>query len=351
MPQQERIFYLDFVRAFATVLIVLTHYNALFLYNISPPDASKGILFTYIGGVYIGTVGVALFLIISGAAFTYVYQDKKLELGKFFKKRFMSIYPMYWIAYIITFFINFWKNAGIQQGIPKKNIVFSVLGIDTYVANYGIMTFATVGEWFIGLIVIIYIAYPLIKYLFEKAPILLIIAVTVGYYISVYFSCKYVNPLRWFLVFVFGMFFFKYIKSVNSWCAIGAVGVIFVNNKIKIIQIHQFEDLYISLCVFVILVYLSRLLERINIKKICGVICKYSYPCFLVHHFIIYQITKKFDLNNISRADNACLFVLCCVIIVIFSKGLYMLDHLIQKYLKERLNENNENKHSEFHTK
>ena len=31
--QKQRIFYLDFVRAAATLLIVLTHYNALYLYT------------------------------------------------------------------------------------------------------------------------------------------------------------------------------------------------------------------------------------------------------------------------------------------------------------------------------
>ena len=85
--KKERLFYLDFVRAIAAVSIVLTHYNACYIWIW---QESKVVLTSDIGGLYIGDWGVSLFIIISGAALMYVY-EKKCDLKTFFKKRFLSI--------------------------------------------------------------------------------------------------------------------------------------------------------------------------------------------------------------------------------------------------------------------
>jgi len=61
--------------------------------------------------IYIGDWGVSLFFIISGAALMYVYQEK-LEYKRFYKKRFESLYPMFWMAYIIAFIGLFYLNKG-----------------------------------------------------------------------------------------------------------------------------------------------------------------------------------------------------------------------------------------------
>ena len=84
--KRERIFYLDFVRAVATISIIFTHYNALFIYNTSIPMPQKAILTMTVGNVYIGSWGVSLFLIISGAALMYVYENE-LDEYKELKER------------------------------------------------------------------------------------------------------------------------------------------------------------------------------------------------------------------------------------------------------------------------
>ena len=106
MQKKERIFYLDFIRAAATLLIILTHYNALFLYT-SPQMPEKAVITCYFSNVYIGDLGVSLFLIISGAALMYVYKEK-CRVGEFYKKRFWSIYPLFWIGYLGFFFYSFY---------------------------------------------------------------------------------------------------------------------------------------------------------------------------------------------------------------------------------------------------
>nr|WP_258323505.1 heparan-alpha-glucosaminide N-acetyltransferase domain-containing protein [Bifidobacterium indicum] len=79
MPShKQRLFYLDWVRALATVLIVITHFNNPVLTNRPAfPNAPFGI--------YIRDLGVSQFLIISGAALMYTYEDEEhLDLKRSF---------------------------------------------------------------------------------------------------------------------------------------------------------------------------------------------------------------------------------------------------------------------------
>ena len=84
---RKRVFYLDLVRALAAVLVVITHFNNPYLHQ-----AQKRHVFAYEPfGVYIGNLGVSLFLIISGAALTMTYGGPRLDLRVFYWKRFKGI--------------------------------------------------------------------------------------------------------------------------------------------------------------------------------------------------------------------------------------------------------------------
>lgn len=83
MKKKERVFYLDFIRAISTIIIVLTHYNALFLYNVSNDNAIIGS--TFIFKIYIGSFGVSLFLILSGASLMTSMKDD-FSIKEFYKK-------------------------------------------------------------------------------------------------------------------------------------------------------------------------------------------------------------------------------------------------------------------------
>ena len=87
---KKRLFYLDFIRALATIIIVICHYDALFIYNVNRPDLTIGTAYPF--NIYIGSLGVSLFLIISGASLMYTYGDKDLNPKEFYKKRFKRIF-------------------------------------------------------------------------------------------------------------------------------------------------------------------------------------------------------------------------------------------------------------------
>ena len=65
---RKRLFYLDFIRAFSVLVIVLTHFNNPYL------DKGGYLLTNTPFNIYVGALGVSQFLIISAAALTITYQ-------------------------------------------------------------------------------------------------------------------------------------------------------------------------------------------------------------------------------------------------------------------------------------
>lgn len=333
--KRERIFYLDFIRAIATISILLTHFNAIYLFSY-PNQHDKVVLTGSVCGIYIGDFGVSLFFIISGAALMYVYQDK-LELKTFFYKRFKSIYPMFWIAYIIAFLYFFFINKGIPVGVPKRNMIFSILGFDGYLSSLGIHfpNFYILGEWFLGAIVLLYMIFPVLRWGVQKHPYIcaaisavLYIACAILYHGNFTKSCIIFNRIPEML---FGMYFVRYIKKVNYKMAIISIIVLILNIICKPNWNSTIQTTYVGFASFLVLVYISTYIACSPIKKICGIIGKYSYAIFLVHHVVMQELTKSFDMANINKTNSYILFILCCLIIAILAKGLYILDKAIER--------------------
>ena len=104
--KRPRLFYLDLVRALAAILIVITHFN-------NPYMLGHPVFMYEPFGIYVGSLGVSLFLIISGAALMYTYgESDKLDCRHFYYKRFIGIYPMFWIAFILANAFLFLRNGG-----------------------------------------------------------------------------------------------------------------------------------------------------------------------------------------------------------------------------------------------
>ncbi len=339
--KKERIFYLDFIRAFATVVIVLTHYNALFLYNVNHPE--KAVISLYISNIYIGAFGVSLFLIISGAALMYVYsRTDKFDWKKYFSKRFKTIYPMFWIAYILVFCINTYYSGGHNMnpyGVPKWRIILSILGIDGYASCFGISGFYIVGEWFLGFILIFYLLFPFLLAAIKKFPV-----VTCGVVLAMYAaSLILLKDKEWYNLIltvrlpeiVFGMMFIKYVKKVPWYAALISLAVLVANQIFKPSFIDgNIQVTYVGICSFIILVYLGELLKNVTAaQKISALICKYSYACFIIHHWVIYKVVSTTDLNALGRFASWPLFFVCSVAVIVSSYLLQRISDSVTKFV------------------
>ena len=90
------------VRAVSAILIVTYHFSfSLFL---AGPYREVDILHGTANGSW-GMTPVYCFFMVSGAALMSRYgREEKLDLREFYRKRFLGIYPLFWIAYAIGFF-------------------------------------------------------------------------------------------------------------------------------------------------------------------------------------------------------------------------------------------------------
>lgn len=322
--KKERLFYLDFVRAIAVISIIITHFNARYLY-LSPPMPEKAVLTTTVSNIYIGSWGVSLFFIISGAALMYVYQER-IEIKNFYRKRFLSIYPMFWIAYIIAFFYLFYTNKMIPgSGAPKINFIYTILGMDGMVAAY-IPTYYILGEWFLGAIILMYILFPLLRIGVKKQPIMTF-GISLLIYGLIIICIKDINVSIIILTrlpeILFGMLYAQSGKKINWKMAVSAMIILVGNSIIKPSFPEAIQTTYVGIASFVLLVYLSYWFKFKICHYLCNIISKYSYAIFLVHHVIISEMMMTFDLTNISRGYSYVLFAVICLVIAVIAWGLY----------------------------
>lgn len=339
--QKQRLFYLDFVRAVAVISIVITHFNARFLYfdSFAP---KKTVVTTSICNVYLGDWGVSLFFILSGAALMYTY-GQKCEWKQFYKKRFQSIYPMFWMAYAGYFLYLFYVNQAVPGGpVPKWRFLFSILAFDGLLSANGYTTFYLLGEWFLGVIILLYLIFPFLRKLLLENPKILLGVALISYIAGLTVCDLLPFPVMASTVVfvrlpevVFGMFFMKYQWKVKRKAAAAAGILLLVNGLWKPEFSSSMQTTYVGIASFLLLIFLSGYLDNRIVRYICGILSKYSYAVFLVHHIVIANMTEKFQPVEMSYLHSYLLFVIVCGGIGFFSWILYQFHRKMQMEWKQ----------------
>jgi peptidoglycan/LPS O-acetylase OafA/YrhL len=106
----KRLDYLDLLRVLALGSVIVFHY---FFNGISKGTVDSVSLPGFAGFAKYGYLGVELFFLISG--FVILYSTQNRTAREFVKKRFVRLFPMYWMALIVIYAITnlpFWSNKG-----------------------------------------------------------------------------------------------------------------------------------------------------------------------------------------------------------------------------------------------
>lgn len=326
--KKPRIFYLDVVRALAAILIVITHFN-------NPYIVSHPIFANTPFGIYIGSLGVSLFLIISGAALMYTQGDKEhLNLKAFYTKRALTIYPMFWIAFIVANIFLLWHSGWIYGDTEPWRIVFSIFAVDGYVANMHVATFYTLGEWFLGFILIFYAVFPLLRVGVKKHPITTAGIVAVLYVVPQLLGVTVLQLPQDLLLttrlpeLVFGMYFVRYVKRVSHPVGVGAV-ILLVLQQWKEFLSGNLAVTVVGIAFFLMLVWVCQFIK--TPWKVLSVpvnaVSKFSYAIFLTHHVIISVVFSAFaQYNQWPQHYLYGLFAVDCIIIAIASCVLFYVE-------------------------
>lgn len=252
---------------------------------------------------------------------------------------------MFWTAYAFAFLYLFFINRTIFNHVPNWNFIFTILGMDGYLSSWKIPTFYILGEWFLGLIIILYFLFPLLRKVLIKNPKILILFVSIVYVVVVenynFTIGQELNILTRIPEFLFGMYFMLNVKRLTIYHFMGAVCISFVMLFITL-NIHQMYKITITgISIFIILAYIGQYIKQKIFKDLIIVISKYSYAAFLVHHVIIKKILTGFNGRHISVPESLCLFVITCIVIITASVILHNLTNMglaaITGYKKERV--------------
>lgn len=328
---KPRLFYLDWVRALSVILIVITHFNNPFM-------GSSPIVTNHPFGIYIGTLGVSQFLIISGAALMYSYEDQEhLNFRAFYWKRFKSLYPMFWIAFVVanTYLLIRTRGAVANQA-PKWSIIYSILGVDGYLANAGIATFYTLGEWFLGFIIIFYFIFPVLRYGVKQHPWITAVVALTLYVLTLAIQPNIHGLPEELLIstrlpeLLFGMYFVRYWKKVPH--PVGAAAcVLLIAQQFTHLLKDNIANSIVGILFFLVLVWIGEVITYKPLRTTATWLSAYSYPIFLVHHVVIIQIFSVIDPSRLSanRIEAYLLFFADCVIILVFSFMLQRFTNLV----------------------
>lgn len=181
----KRIIELDLLRILALIFVIFHHSTWWFVDKF--PSASH-----YLKFFYLGDLGVSFFIILSGCALTISGAKSDSSLN-FYKKRFLSILPPYWIAYLLVAILIFCINGSFFNEFHLRTFLPTVFGMDGWLGTAGYKTYYLVGEWFTGFILLVYAIAPIVIYLVKKKPFLSIIFFTAISYLSIHFNSEFVQ--------------------------------------------------------------------------------------------------------------------------------------------------------------
>lgn len=338
-----RLFYLDWIRVICTLLIVIYHF---------PLSLSGGT--DWLHSTRNGRWGVAVvyvFFMISGAALFHCYKNREdFSALRYLKKRWLRLFPLYYLAYLGGFLASFWVLGRTYDAIPSSAIIWTIFGIDGYLADI-VPTFVMVGEWFLGAILFIYLLFPLLRslcrrwgtgrmlvlflvpalFFFYHNPIALI-EVKKNLFVDIFFfllgawigeksdqgrfsstlfrSVLFCISLFWLLLWIFVPF------PELSFSAGAAVSLL----EFRV----NLTDAAGALMLYLFLLSQASFFARFSgLRQAVFYLSRYTYGVFLVHHMTESLICLHFQTQNFGNRNTLVLLVLCLAAIWAATAALY----------------------------
>lgn len=202
--RDTRVLLFDLWRVIAIAMVIFSHVSITIGYPLNQFSVN------YFPWKTWGEVGVTLFLILSGLSLEYNYGQKKMTFGSYYLRRIIRIYPVYYMSLmsglVTNFAIALWatvhhgKSFGFMQGFDLIDFLLTATGFNAFAGKWGGTLIWS--SWFIGLIMTLYLFYPIISSGTKRNPwlcifLLLFISMTSRFY-TAHSSVLSGNPLQWF---------------------------------------------------------------------------------------------------------------------------------------------------------
>lgn len=282
---------------------------------------------------YIGSIGVEIFVFLSGMGLYYSF-SKNHDIKRFYQKRYARIL----IPYVPVALI-FWAI---------KDLYCHHTGLETFFKDLSFYSLVSRGVhtiWFIGLMVGLYLIFPIIYRFLENRwmpRILSLLVLLIGLWVLIFWFGQYVPELYHntqiaitrIPVFVLGCYMGKPIQQKKAFPWIAVIFLCILTTWLDVYVIHnsggsfavRFSDMWFSLSVVIVLVLLSVLIQKIRwMDRVMVWVGAYSLELYMVH-VTLRNLMKEFGFH----AYNIAQYLVMVVIAVILSYGLKRLTDRLQ---------------------
>lgn len=322
---------LNFARAVLTLLIVFYH-SCCYLSKV----IGSG-YFDDVATSALGSVTVSAFFALSGL----VIKRNNCEVGiwEFYKKRFFSIYPSFWIAWGVVYLLRVISTRSFFYNGNKWSIILSFLGLDGYLGG----AYYCVGEWFLGAIIIMYLCSPFLLWLYKRMQVIGHMVLGAAYYVVISKDYFGVSDFRHILVcamsFWIGMLLADNIEKIVD------NGVLFIVLLWTIWHVktgHSPFTVYTGViirgvCVLLAVGMIGRVIKNPIVIRFFSLIRKISFQIFLVHAVVLSSYARWMGAARLQSIWVKGFFEISAfIIIVVLAYGLFYIDKKIKNHFLKR---------------
>lgn len=286
---------LDFIRVCSIFGIVFYHFSC--------HSACKYPLFlSYANGGF-GVTFVAVFFMLSGACLYKNYGNcQRISLKSFYFKRWKSTLLPFYAVFLYCLLEKALINGRLFY-IPEArpaSLLLSLFGLDGYFL-YKIPNYYCVGEWFLGAIVLIYAAYPVLQWFFNKSrgSILILFLILFSVILKTdFFEIDFTrNLITCLFSFTLGMWLIKNIRWFKTGPACAAsILLSVISLTIPIPVLPNAKNWLFAACWFVALLNIGTYTgNHSGIHSVIERLSSLSYGIYLIHHVLILKVLSAWN--------------------------------------------------------
>ncbi len=355
MPDNRRIIFLDYLRIFAFVSVLVGHKSYVhaltYINNETLHAAPRFVLECLLPLFRGGGAGIIIFFLVSGYIITHVLQSERPT--DFFIKRIFRIYPLYIVAVLLQAIDRYYSDGHIPDIgtiLPQLLLVGDFFGTP-YTLN-GV-------EWTLRVEVVFYVFMGVLRYLnlIHEYPktlpwILLVATILLGIlspipssdiYTKGYFTIY--SPF----LFLGAFCYLKEIKRVSFSLLIGFTFLVLFQYY-YLISVYQPRWIGQHFAALAVVIFLLSWRYRVNFISTSGIrlFSDLTYSVYLFHNWMWNPIKKALGETSASilHPDIEALFVLlwvCFFMLKLVEKPSVKLGRVVSKYIREKYSKPNTN--------
>ena len=325
---KEKKTYLDILRIIAIFMVFNFHFTIVI-------GQQQGLFWGFASGDW-GCVGTTLFFLISGNCLARNYGDK-LDIKNFYKKRWLSIFPAFYICYLLVLFGHtILLQNQVLAGVEPWRIIFTLLGIDNYLNFIGVRNAALVGEWYTAIILAVYLLFPLLQFLYRKSKLFGTIIIFVLYGLNMIFTWgpfpDDAHLITGVCMFWVGMMFYYFEKQLESLPWYIWIGILLCALMLMFVQVPGPQLLLknlMAVCIFQLWVRVG--VSFIKENPVTSFFSRIEYGVYLCHHTVMY-VLQAFFLKIFGEVKTVPYYLLCLAASIIFATLItYLTKWIINK--------------------